>query len=258
MSFRLQLSFDPSLAGFFLSESRRASPIVRNLREKTAIKDVIEACGVPHPEIDLIVVSDPGGEGAFSADFRWQAAGPARIDVYGFAAPADVLPLAPRLQDRHFKRFVADGHLGKLARNLRLLGLDTAYRREADDRFLIRTMLAENRAILTRDRRLLMHSVVQHGYCPRSAQPREQTGEILRRFGLLDLPGSIAPFTRCLECNGLLQPATKDQVCDRLSGEPLTLRFHDHFSTCSNCRRIYWEGNHFAELEKKVSELLTH
>jgi uncharacterized protein with PIN domain len=210
MSFRLQLNFDPGLAGFFLLGSRGASPIVRELREKTAVKDVIEACGVPHPEIDLIVVLDSNRERALSVDFFWQAAGPARLDVYGFPAPADILPLAPRLQGRHCERFVADGHLGKLARNLRLLGLDTVYRREADDRFLLRTMLAENRAILTRDRRLLMHSVVRHGYCPRSAQPEEQTREILRRFGLQETPGSIAPFVRCLECNGLLEAVTKE------------------------------------------------
>jgi uncharacterized protein with PIN domain len=256
MSFRLQLNFDPGLAGFFLSGSRGASPIVRELREKTAVKDVIEACGVPHPEIDLIVVLDSNRESAFSVDLFWQAAGPARLDVYGFPAPADILPLAPRLQGHHFERFVADGHLGKLARNLRLLGLDTVYRREADDRFLLRTMLAENRAILTRDRRLLMHSVVQHGYCPRSAQPEEQTREILRRFGLLEMPMSIAPFVRCLECNGLLEAVTKEQVADRLSGEPLTLRFHDQFSTCPNCGRIYWEGSHFDKLKKRISKLL--
>ena len=183
MSFRLQLNFDPGLAGFFLSGSRGASPIVRELREKTAVKDVIEACGVPHPEIDLIVVLDSNRESALSVDLFWQAAGPARLDVYGFPAPADILPLAPRLQGRHCERFVADGHLGKLARNLRLLGLDTVYRREAEDCFLLRTMFAENRAILTRDRRLLMHSVVQHGYCPRSAQPEEQTE---RSCGALD------------------------------------------------------------------------
>ena len=96
----------------------------------------------------------------------------------------------------------------------------------------------------------------RHGYCPRSEQPEEQTREILRRFGLQETPGSIAPFVRCLECNGLLEAVTKEQVADRLSGEPLTLRFHDQFSTCPNCGRIYWEGSHFDKLTKRISKIL--
>ena len=192
-SFEIQLTCHGDLTGFLPSRLRSKFPIVRPLREKTAVKDVIQACGVPHPEIDLIVVSLPTGD-SVSVDFRWQAVGPSRMDAYGFPAPADVLPSAPRLQTPQFDRFVTDGHLGKLARNLRLLGLDTVYAREADDRVLLEVMASENRALLTRDRRLLMHSVVRHGFCPRSANPEQQTEEVLRRFGLLDSPGALAPF----------------------------------------------------------------
>ena len=257
MSFEVQLVFDGGLAGFFLpSQLRGEIPIPRRLREKTSVKDVIEACGVPHPEVDLIVVSSSSGEVTFDVDFRWQVETPIRLDVYGIPAPPDILPDAPRLQTPRFHRFVADGHLGKLARNLRLLGLDTFYAHEADDRLLLQIMAAEDRALLTRDRRLLMHSIVRHGFCPRSVDPEEQTTEVLRRFGLLDSPSPLAPFIRCLECNGLLKSVQKAEVVERLAGEPLTLRYYDDFRLCSTCGRIYWAGTHFDKLAKRVSKFI--
>lgn len=259
MSFELQLVFHCDLAGFFLpSQLRGKVPIVRRLREKTSVKDVIEACGVPHPEVDLIAVSYPNGEICSGVDFRWQVEAPIRLDVYGFPAPTDFLPSAPRLQTRRFDRFVADGHLGKLARNLRLLGLDTFYEAEANDRRLLEIMTAEDRAILTRDRRLLMHSVVRHGFCPRSSDPEEQTAEVLRRFGSLCSPSAVAPFTRCLECNGLLESVPKEEVLERLAGEPLTLRYYDDYRMCSTCGRIYWAGTHFDKLASRVSKFIEH
>jgi len=259
MMFELQISFHGDLAGFFLSQKLRGkSPIVREMSEKTSVKDVIEACGVPHPEVDLIVVSSPGGEISLGVDFRWQVEAPIRIDVYGFPAPPGLFPSAPRLQTRSFDRFVADGHLGRLSRNLRLLGLDTFYEAEADDRRLLEIMAAEDRAILTRDRRLLMHSVVRHGFCPRSCDPEEQTTEVLLRFGLLDSPNAAAPFSRCLECNGLLSAVPKEDVLRRLAAEPRTLQYYDVYSLCTTCGRIYWAGSHFAKLADRVSKFVKH
>jgi uncharacterized protein with PIN domain len=259
VSFELQVIFHCDLAGFFLpSQLRGKVPIVRELREKTSVKDVIEACGVPHPEVDLIVVSYPNGEISSGVDFRWQVEVSMRLDIYGFPAPRDLLPSAPRLQTRRFDRFVADGHLGKLARNLRLLGLDTFYEAQANDRRLLEIMAAEDRAILTRDRRLLMHSVVRHGFCPRSSDPEEQTAEVLRRFRLLDSPSPVAPFSRCLECNGLLESVPKEEVLERLAGEPLTLRYYDAYRLCTTCGRIYWAGTHFEKLASRVSKFVEH
>ena len=259
MSFELQLVFHGGLADFFLApQSRGKVPIVREIREKTSVKDVIEACGVPHPEVDLIVVSYPNGGSCSGVDFRLQVEAPIRLDVYGFPAPTDLLPSAPRLQTRCFDRFVADGHLGKLARNLRLLGLDTFYEAQANDRRLLEIMTAEDRAILTRDRRLLMHSVVRHGFCPRSTDPEEQTTEVLHRFGLLDSPSPLAPFIRCLECNGLLKSVPKAEVLERLAGEPLTLHYYDDYRMCSTCGRIYWAGTHFDKLASRISKFIEH
>ncbi|HEY5741371.1 MAG TPA: Mut7-C RNAse domain-containing protein, partial [Terrimicrobiaceae bacterium] len=205
MSFELQLTFHGDLGRFFLSPRMRGKArIFREMREKTSVKDVIESCGVPHPEVDLIVLST-GLQKALAIDFQWQLENSGNLDIYGFPAPRDLFPSCPRLQSRSFAHFVADGHLGKLSRNLRLLGVNTSYEPHADDKRLLEIMLSENRALLTRDRRLLMHSVVRHGFCPRSSHPEEQTHEVLQRFGLLESPKSIVPFSRCLECNGLLR-----------------------------------------------------
>ena len=123
---------------------------------------------MPHPEIDLITLrcaSVPPGWQLISGGKSTSA----QIDVYGFPAPENILPLSTH-QRRRCERFVVDGHLGALARNLRLLGLNSSYESQAGDHRLLQIMSAEERAILTRDRRLLMHSIVNDGFCrdPRS------------------------------------------------------------------------------------------
>ena len=146
-------------------------------------------------------------------------------------------------------QFVADVHLGRLTQNLRLLGFDVVVPQPADDRHLLQVMLQEGRALLTRDRRLLMHSVVQTGFHPRSQDPSEQTIEVLRRFNLLT---RLAPFSRCLNCNELLQPVPKAEIFEQL--EPLTRKYYDDFRRCRGCGRIYWRGSHFDKLLQRVEE----
>jgi uncharacterized protein with PIN domain len=256
MNFDLEIKFHGDLGTSFLPRRwRTSSHVLRQLSEKTAIKDVIEACGVPHPEIDLITIRCANVPTGMAVDFRWQVETSARIDVYGFPAPEDILPSQPRLQRQRCERFVVDGHLGGLARNLRLLGLNSSYEAQAADHRLLQIMSAENRAILTRDRRLLMHSIVKDGFCPRSHDPETQTTEVLRRFGLTISSGSIAPFTRCLECNGLLQTTRKQDVSNRLVAEPRTLQYYNHYRVCAECGRIYWPGSHFSKLAQRVARL---
>ncbi len=155
-----------------------------------------------------------------------------------------------RLQVRSIKRFVADGHLGTLARNLRLLGFDVAYDRQAQDRQLLSVMEREDRALLTRDRRLLMHAIVRHGYCPRSQNADDQTIEVIRRFDLFD---SITPFTRCLRCNAPLQKVVKADIIEKL--EPLTKIYYEEFRRCTGCGQIYWAGSHFSKLQRRLEKI---
>ena len=225
---------------FFLGPTRRGRNIKRRLREKTSVKDVIESCGIPHPEIDLILVN---GE---AVDFNFGLADDAEIELY---PPGKQYPnfSEKRLQLRKINRFVADGHLGKLIRSLRLLGLDVAYHPLATDRQLLDLMEGENRALLTRDRRLLMHAIVKTGYCPRSQNPDEQTIEVIRRFDLLTL---IRPFTRCLRCNAPLQRVAKADIIAKL--EPLTKIYYQEFRCCTGCGQIYWPGSHFEKLQNRI------
>ncbi len=240
--FSVRLSLHGDL-DFFLPSKTRRKDITRSLSEKTSVKDVIESCGVPHPEVDVIVVN---GE---EVDFHYGVMNGAEVEVY---PPEIQSPQSKkkRLQVRTISRFVTDGHLGKLTRNLRLLGFDVAYDPRAHDRQLLDVMDRENRALLTRDRRLLIHAVVRTGYCPRSQDPDEQTVEVIRRFNLL---GLIAPFTRCLRCNASLQEITKADIIEEL--EPLTKIYYEQFRRCTGCGQIYWPGSHFPKLQKRLEKI---
>lgn len=240
--FRVALQFHGDLP-LFLKRRDAAGRLQRSLCEKTAVKDVIEACGVPHTEVDLILCDgQPVG-------FHFQVVGSSDIDVF----PVDVAPgfhPAHRLQRRRHSLFVADGHLGKLARDLRLLGFDVAYDNDADDAALVQIAAAEDRALLTRDRRLLMHAAVRLGYCPRSDRAEEQIIEVVRRF---ELGKRMLPYTRCLACNGRLAVASKHEVIEEL--EPLTKLYYEEFRRCESCRRVYWSGSHFAKLQARIDRI---
>ena len=241
-SFNVWLNFHRDL-DFFLGSKSRGRIVRRILREKTSIKDVIESCGVPHPEVDAILVNGQ------AVGFDHTLLKDATVDVFP-VAHHDTVSTDKHLQHSGIESFVVDGHLGRLTRNLRLLGFDVAYDQRADDRQLLEIMARENRALLTRDKRLLMHSIVQHGYFPRSQSAEEQTIEVIRRFALLEL---IAPFTRCSRCNAPLEDAAKADILERL--EPLTKLYYQKFRLCPGCGQIYWSGSHFAKLQKRIETL---
>jgi uncharacterized protein len=240
--FKVRLRFHGDLSVFLRSKAGDAV-IERQLAEKTSIKDVIESCGVPHPEVDLILLDEQ------TAGFDHTLATDAKVEVFP-VENRDTSRTDKPLQAVGISRFVADVHLGHLTRNLRLLGFDVAYRQNADDRQLLEVMARENRALLTRDRRLLMHAIVQHGYWPRSQNAEEQTIEVVRRFDLAEL---IAPFTRCLRCNAPLEAVAKADIVGKL--EPLTKIYYDQFRRCPDCKQIYWSGSHFPKLQRRVEEI---
>ena len=240
-SFEVRLTFYGDLPLFLRSKRVSAE---RRLTERTSVKDIIEACGVPHTEVDLILV------GSQPVDFGRVIGSETTIEVF----PVGENPLTSfpqnRLQVRSIRKFVADGHLGKLVRDFRLLGMDVVYDRDADDPQLVAVAGAQDRALLTRDRRLLMHSAVRHGYYLRSQNPLEQTIEVLRRFPLAPVP---VPFSRCLRCNALLEPAEKEKIIGQL--EPLTKIYYDQFRRCPGCGQVYWSGSHFEKLEKRIKAI---
>jgi uncharacterized protein with PIN domain len=214
---------------------------------RPSLKDAVEALGVPHTEVDLLLVNgDPAGFGRHLADGD-------RVAVYPVFEGLDISPLN-RLRPRPLRRtrFVLDVHLGKLARILRLLGFDAAWENAADDDAIREKASAEGRVILTRDRGLLKHGSVTHGYCIRSTDPVEQAVEVLRRFDLRD---AVKPFSRCLACNGLIVEADPaDPAIERLP-ERIRRRFQS-FTRCNSCENVYWEGSHHRALARLVDDLV--
>jgi len=204
---------------------------------------MIEACGIPHTEVDLIIADGR------SVDFSYLVIGGERISVFPVFESFDITSIAKvRPEPLPTVRFVADDHLGRLARFLRLLGFDTLYEADWDDPELVRISTSEHRILLTRDVGLLKHASITHGCYVRATDPREQMTEVVRR---LHLTRHLAPFTRCPTCNGELAPVAKDEVAHRLS--PKTRRHVDEFQMCASCDKIYWQGAHHSELRRIVT-----
>lgn len=230
---------------FFLPANHRQRDIACPFNGPQSVKHLIESLGVPHPEIAAILIDgEPVGFEAMPIDGN-------RIAVYPELCVInmeDIAPLRPPYPDP--PAFLADNHLGRLARYLRLLGIDTAYGGMEDDERLAERAADERRVLLTRDRGLLKRRLVIWGYCLRTTDSRGQLFDVARRF---DLSGRFAPWTRCLRCNGLLQPVAKAAVLERL--EPKTKLYYDEFQRCAGCGQIYWRGSHFGELERLVGEM---
>jgi uncharacterized protein with PIN domain len=230
----------------FLPPGRRHIPFEHAFNGNPAIKDTIEALGVPHTEIDLILVN---GE---SVDFSRPLQAGDRISVYPIFESIDITPvLRVRPKPLRIPRFVLDTHLGRLAAYLRMLGFDALYRNDFNDDLLAELSQNENRILLTRDRGLLKRSMVTHGYWMRETSPRLQLMEVLQRF---DLIGSIIPFKRCMRCNGLLEEVSKEEVLDQLA--PETRRYYEKFKRCQACSQIYWRGSHYTRMQKFIDQLL--
>lgn len=231
----------------FLPPPRRKTEFAHEFSERASIKDMIEALGVPHPEVDLILVN-----GA-SVDFSYIVQDDDRISVYPMFEALDITPLLRlRPEPLRITRFVLDTHLGKLARYLRLFGFDTLYRNDYKDTELARLSSSERRILLTRDQGLLKRRSVSHGYYVRTTHPREQLKEILARF---DLYRQTRPFSRCMRCNSTLTEVSKDAIEDRL--EPNTRRFFHRFWQCGGCNRLYWMGSHYQHMRRLVETLQT-
>jgi uncharacterized protein with PIN domain len=229
-----------------LASSRRGKTFKRSLPKPTTVKDLIESCGIPHTQVDLIIVNGKptGFDHLIQTDEQ--------VSIYPFFHNIDI-PESVRLQPKLMQNptFIADVNLGKLAKLLRMAGFDTTYRNNADDNELIHEMVEEQRVLLTRDRRLLMRKVVEFGFLVRSDDGVDQLEEVLLRFDLFD---KRSPFSRCIHCNGMLEDANKTEILHKL--EPLTRKYYDQFARCTACGKVYWPGSHRKRLQPKLKKIL--
>jgi len=230
----------------FFSHKQRQKPIKFNFELPGSVKHMIESLGVPHTEIDLILVNEQ------PVDFSYQVKDKDRISVYPVFESFDinsVMRLHPKLL--RDPRFILDGHLGKLAAYLRMLGFDVRYENDSDDAYMAHISEVEKRILMTRDRGLLKRNLVTHGYFIRSNLPRDQLKEIVKRFHLENL---IYPFKRCMVCNGLLQPVEKEKILDQLP--PRTQEYFDTFQRCASCHKVYWRGSHYQKMTALIQNFL--
>ena len=230
----------------FIAPERRGREFGCRCAHAATAKHMIEALGVPHTEVELVLVN---GE---SVGFEYALRDGDRLAVYPQFEAFDVTPLL-RVRERPLRetRFVADAHLGGLAHLLRMTGFDTLYDNGFRDDEIERLAAAEGRIVLTRDRELLKRRGITHGCYVRELRSDAQLREI---FDRLDLFGSARPFTRCLSCNTPLHAIAKAQVAARLP--PGVRERHERFAVCDGCARVFWEGSHWQRMRARVDALL--
>jgi uncharacterized protein len=229
----------------FLAPERRKREFAAACARAATAKHMIEALGVPHTEVELILVN---GE---SVDFDHPLRDGDRVAVYPKFEALDVTPLL-RVRERTLRsiRFVADAHLGGLAHLLRMTGFDTLYDNNFRDDAIEAIASREGRIVLSRDRELLKRRGITHGCYVRALRSADQLREV---FARLDLARSARPFTLCLNCNVPLHGIDKALVQDRLP--PSVRARYDRFSTCDRCRRVFWEGSHWHRMRALVDAL---
>jgi len=229
----------------FLPEEKRKKRFAHQFIDRTSIKDLIESLGVPHTELDLILVNGK------SVNFKYLINDGDDISVYPVFESLDISNVQHlRSKPLRKPKFIADVHLGKLTKYLRMIGFDVYYKNNLDDEQIINISIKERRAILTKDRGILKRNEVTHGYWVRSTKVEEQIKEVIQRF---DLQKEMREFSRCLECNDLLKSIKKETIIDRL---PLKVaQTQNEFYQCPSCKKIYWKGTHQQRMLKFVQLL---
>ncbi|MFO7614279.1 MAG: Mut7-C RNAse domain-containing protein, partial [Bacteroidales bacterium] len=226
----------------FLHYSRRKKAFSFSFSGRRSVKDIIEAIGVPHTEVDLILVNNQ----PVAFDYHPEAGD--IISVYPVFESIDISSInLLRPEPLREPKFILDVHLGTLAKYLRMLGFDTLYRNDYQDDELISISLSERRVLLTRDLPLLKNGRLTHGYYIRETQPKRQVEEVIRRF---DLKGHIKPFTRCMVCNGMIEAVGKSEIESKLQAN--TRKAFDEFFRCSTCGKIYWKGSHYEKMYEMI------
>lgn len=145
-------------------------------------------------------------------------------------------------------KFIADAMLGRLARWLRLLGLDTLYYPDITDRTLLKTSKQEKRLLLTRDTRLVQ-SKIADCLLIESDDVFEQLAQVVGTLGLRE-----PEVPRCANCNGAMAEVEKKDV--EGSVPEYVFLSHNRFMMCAECGRVYWEGSHYRDMRERLRKVM--
>lgn len=228
----------------FLPAAKRKRRFEVNFTGSPGIKDLIESQGIPHTEIDLILVNGK------SVAFKYKVSNGDNISVYPEFESFDIGKVQ-RLRKKPLRRpkFILDVHLGTLARYMRMCGFDVEYRNDYRDDEIIKISLEEKRAILTRDIGILKNGKVMRGYWVRNTNPVMQAEEVITRF---DLRSEIKEFTRCITCNGKLKSIKKKSIEEQLPAK--VKQMHENYFICTTCSKIYWRGTHVVKMNRIIEK----
>ena len=220
--------FDDAL-GRFLAPGHRGAPFRHECARAATLKNAIESLGVPHTEVGAVLVNG------------------APATLQRVVREGDRVAVLRASAEETDARFLADAHLGGLARFLRMLGFDTLHDQALHDREIRRLAHEESRIVLTRDRELLKCRDIARGYYVRALKAELQLREVAGRYRL---DGRARPFSRCLHCNLPLAPLEKAAAAGRVPAG--VLERHERFTTCGGCGRIYWPGTHYERMRSTL------
>ncbi len=231
---------------YFINKKYHKKDIEFEYQEKTSVKKIIEDFGVPHSEVDMILVNGK------STGFDHKIEDNDRISVYPVFESFDIAEVSKvRQKPLRILKFILDVHLGRLAKYLRIIGFDTLYFNNYADEKIVEISKIEKRIILTRDIELLKRKNVTHAYYIRSLNIYEQLKEVIRRF---QLEKKIKAFSICPECNSKLKKISKNNVKGIVP--PYIYKIHSDFKYCYVCSKAYWKGTHLDNIKQKLSGIL--
>lgn len=230
----------------FLSSEKKKIPFEYFFEGTPSVKDIIESFGVPHTEVDLILVN------GISVNFEYKLNNGDYVSVYPVFENFDIRDVTHlRPEPLREPRFICDVQLGKLARYMRFFGFDTLYDNNFSENKIIEISNNLKRTILTKNIHLLKNKTVTHGYWIRSQNTEQQIVQIIIYSDLLS---HIKPFSLCPLCNGKLEPVDKENISDKVLAE--TKLYFNEFSICQKCRKIYWKGSHYNKIMILIGNII--
>ncbi|AKD05880.1 Mut7-C RNAse domain-containing protein [Pontibacter korlensis] len=229
----------------FLHKRQKGHAINYSFKGSPAIKDAIEAIGVPHPEVDVVLVNQS------KVLFSYTLQAGDVVEIFPVQAEREwPTGYVSEEQNPPPHRFVLDVHLGTLAKSLRMLGFDTFYKTDLSDSEIARIAAEEKRVVLTRDVGLLKQKSIRWGYWLRSQHTEEQLEEVVQRY---KLQHSFNPLVLCLVCNVRVEEVPKQEVLEELP--PKTRLYFNEFYRCPSCCRVYWKGSHYERMQLFVAKV---